>query len=357
MAEDGTSGGPGAYGSDPDPFRPAKPPPPIQRVMPVVGHLPRYRRSRLQRDGLAGVTVAALALPSGMAYAELAGLSPVAGLYVLLLPAVAYALLGSSRQLVVGPEGVTAVLTATALAPLAAGDAGEYAALAAMLALLTAAFFALARVARIGWIADYFSRPVLVGYLHGVVVILVVGQTGKLLGIPVDADTVPGQLEDLVRNADQADAATAAVGLTALAALLAFRRFGRRLPGALIVVVGAIAASALLDLADHGVAVVGDVPSGLPGFDIPTVPLSDFFQLLPAAVGIFLVSFSDSILTARSFAGRHGQTIDVNQEMVALASADAMAGLTQGFPVSSSGSRTAVNDQMGARTQFAGLGS
>ena len=176
----------GAYG-DASPFRPAEPEPLLTRAIPVSGQLPRYRVPNARRDLLAGVTVAALALPSAMAYAEVAGLSPVNGLYALLLPTVAYVLLGSSRQLIVGPEGSISTLVGVAVLPLAAAGSSDAAELAAMLALLVAACFALAWVLRLGWIADYFSRPVLVGYIHGVAVVLIIGQLGKLLGLSIDA--------------------------------------------------------------------------------------------------------------------------------------------------------------------------
>jgi sulfate permease, SulP family len=175
-----------AYGET-APFRPAEQEGLLTRAIPVAGELPRYRAPSARRDLVAGVTVAALAVPSAMAYAEVAGLSPVQGLYALLLPTVAYVLLGSSRQLIVGPEGSVSTLVAVAILPLAAAATAGAAELAAMLALLVAACFALARMLRLGWIADYFSRPVLLGYIHGVAVVLVIGQLGKLLGVSVDA--------------------------------------------------------------------------------------------------------------------------------------------------------------------------
>lgn len=343
-----------AYGERPDPFRPDRRPPLLQRAVPVAAALSRYRAAGVRRDVLAGVTVAAVALPAGMAYAEVAGLSPVVGLYALLLPTIAYALLGSSRQLVVGPDGATSVLVATALAPMAVADPGRYAALAAMLALMVGAVFVVARLARLGWMADYFSHPVLVGYIHGIAIVLIVGQLEKLLGFDVDGDRVLDQLSDISRNLEATDAATVAVGVGSLVVLVGLRLVARRVPAALIVVVGGIIVSAAVGLEADGVPVVGDVPSGLPSFEVPRVGVSEFAELIPAALGIFFVSFADAILTARSFAGRHGQRIDVRQEMGALGAANLASGLTQGYAVSSSSSRTAVNDQMGARTQVAG---
>ena len=347
-------GAPEPYASS-APFRPAKPDPLLQRAIPVAKELPGYRALAARRDLLAGVTVAALAIPSAMAYAELAGLPAVAGLYALLLPTLAYAFLGSSRQLIVGPEGSLSALVAAAVLALATAGSPEALELAGAMALLVAACFLIARVFRLGWLADYLSRPVLVGYIHGVAVVLIVGQLGKLTGIDVDAgDPIP-QLVELGREIGDVSAPTLAVGAAALALLLTARYLTPRLPAALVVVIGAIVASKALGLDEHGVAVVGDIPAGLPDLRVPSPPWEDVVALAPAAAGLFLVSFADEVLTARSFAGRHGQHIRVDQELLAMSVASAAAGVTQGLPVGASGSRTAVNDSMGARSQIAGL--
>jgi sulfate permease, SulP family len=327
----------------------------LRRTFPVSQQLPGYQKRGLRGDLVAGVTVAALALPSGMAYAQLAGLSPVAGLYALLLPAVAYVLLGSSRQLIVGPEGALAVLVAVSVAPLAGGNVQKYAALAAMLAVLVGAIAVVAWVVRLGWISDYFSRAVLVGYIHGVAVVLIIGQLGKMLGLSISAEDPLAQLAEVVREIGDAHGLTVAVGLVSLVALLFLRWRFPSVPGALIVVVGGIVVSAAVGLADEGVKVVGNIPAGLPDFAWPGVSLGDTVQLLPAALGIFAVGYADAILTARSFAGRHDEHVDANQELLAMGGANAAAGVTQAFPVGASGSRTAVNDQMGGKTQIVGL--
>jgi high affinity sulfate transporter 1 len=301
------------------------------------------------------VTVAALAIPSAMAYAEVAGVSPVNGLYALLLPAVAYALLGSSRQLSVGPEGSIATLVAAAVLPLAVAGSADAAGLAAMLALLVAICFAAGWALRLGWIADYFSRPVLIGYIHGVAVVLVVGQLGKLLGLSIDANDPLAQLWEAVTELGGVSGATAAISVLSLAALFGLRRLVAKLPAALLVVVTAIGLSWAFDLAAHGITVVGSIPAGLPSFEIPSVAVEDIMRLVPAALGIFLVAFADEILTARSFAGKHNQSVRGSQELLAMGAASAAAGFTQGFSVGASGSRTAVNDDMGARSQISGL--
>ena len=337
------------------PFRAARKDPLLQRAVPVAGELRTYGGGKARGDLIAGLTVAALAIPSAMAYAELAGLTPVAGLYALLLPTVAYALLGSSRQLIVGPEGSISALVGASLLGLAAAGSGEAADLAAMLALLVGACFVVARIVRLGWIADYLSRPVLIGYIHGVAVVLIVAQLEKLLGIDVTAgDPIP-QLVEVLRELGDVQVATVAVGAIALGILLTLRFLAPRVPAALLVVIGAIAVSSALDLAADGVAVVGDIPTGLPQLQFPSPPLNDTLTLLPAAIGIFLVCFADAALTARSFAGKHDQHIRVNQELLALGAAQVAAGVTQGLPLGASGSRTAVNDAMGARSQLAGL--
>ena len=346
---------PVAYRRGRSPFRAAPTDRLLKRALPVSGQIQRYRPQTARRDLLAGVTVAALALPSGMAYAEVAGLSPVYGLYALLLPAVLYTLLGSSRQLIVGPEGAIAALVGAAVLPLAAEGASEAAELGSMLALLVGACFLLAWIVRLGWLADYFSRPVLVGYIHGVAVVLVCGQLGKLLGLDIDASEPIGQVVEVAGELADVSGTTLLVGAVALGALVAARIVMPRLPASLLVVVASIGVSWALDLSDRGVATVGEIPSGLPNITVPTPPLADVADLIPAAIGIFLVSFADGILTARTFAGKRNQHIRANQELLAFSGLSAAAGISQGFPLGASGSRTAVNDQMGARTQVAGL--
>jgi sulfate permease, SulP family len=337
------------------PFQAAQPEPLLTRAVPVSSDVSGYRPRTARRDLLAGVTVAALAIPSAMAYAEVAGVSPVNGLYALLLPTVAYVLLGSSRQVVIGPEGSISTLVAAAILALVAAGSPEAAELAAMLALLVAACFGLAWVLRLGWIADYFSRPVLVGYIHGVAVILVIGQLGKLLGLSIDARDPLPQLWEVVRELGSVSGTTIVLGAVALAILLVLGRVMPRLPAALLVVAAAIGLSWALDLEAHGIAVLGPIPAGLPSFDLPTPAWQDVVKLVPAAVGIFLVAFADEILTARSFAGKHNQHVRASQELLAMGAANAAAGVTQGFSIGASGSRTAVNDGMGARSQIAGI--
>lgn len=339
----------------PDPFaRPAKAPP-LQRWVPVTAHARRYRSATLRHDAVAGLTVAALAIPASMGFAEVAGVPPVAGLYALLLPVIAYAVLGTSRQLVVGPEATSAALVATAVAPVAAGNPNDYLALASALAVLVGAGFLLARLVRLGWIADYLSRAALVGFVHGVAVILVCGQLGKLTGIPVPADKPIGQVVDLVQGRADLSVTTLVTGLASLALLFGLRRLAPKAPGPLFLVVGAIVVASAASLEDHGVARIGAIPSGLPSIGLPHVGVVDLLHLVPAALGITFAVYSSTILTARSFAGRHGQHVVANQELLALGVANLGAGITQSFPIGNSNSRTAVNEQMGVETQVSGL--
>lgn len=343
-----------AYG-DRDAFASESRPPITTRFVPILRSVSGYSGDRLRTDALAGLTVAALALPSAMAYAELAGAPISAGLYALLLPVLAYAAFGSSIRVVVGPEGAVALLVATAIGPLAASGSAEYAALTAMLAVMAGLVFFAARLLRLGWVADYFSQAVLVGYISGVAVLLILGQLGKLVGISSDQDGAIREAFDILRRMGEANAATVVVGVVSLAFLVLAARISKRLPGALVLVVLGIAASWAFDLASRGVDVTGSVPSGLPSFGMPDVSRSDIESLALPAVAIFLVVFADGILTARSFAARHHESVDADQELLAFGFSQIASGLTSGIPVGTSGSRSAVNDDMGATSQVSGL--
>jgi MFS superfamily sulfate permease-like transporter len=244
---------------------------------------------------------------------------------------------------VVGPEGAVALLVASALAPLAAAGSSQYTALAAALAVAVGGVFALARLLRLGWVADYFSQSVLVGYITGVAVLMILSQLEKLTGVSSEFDNAARAAVDIISHLGDANPATLAVGGTALGILVLFERFLPRWPAALVVVVLGIVASWLFDLQSHGVAVAGSIPAGLPSLAKLDVTGSQMLSLAGPAVAIFLVSFSDSILTARSFAARHNETVDADQELLAFGVASVAAGFSQGMPIGTSGSRTAVN--------------
>jgi sulfate permease, SulP family len=319
-------------------------------LFPGLGQLRGYERGWLRGDVLAGVTVAAYLVPQVMAYAGLAGLEPVVGLWAILPALALYAVLGSSRQLSVGPESTTALMTATVIAPLAAGDAAQYAALAATLALVVGVIAIVAWVLRLGFVSDLLSQPILVGYLCGVAIIMIVGQLEKTTGVPVEGETLPAEVAAFVRNIGDLHVPTLVMGLATLTFLLLVQRWFPRLPGPLLVVLLASAATAIFNLVDNGIAVVGDVPAGLP---TPVLPaLDSVTALLLPAFGVFLVGYTDNVLTARAFAARGGYEIDSNQELLGLGAANIGASMFRGFPVSSSGSRTALGDAAGSRTQL-----
>lgn len=312
--------------------------------------LRRRDRHVLTREALAGVTVAAYLVPQVLAYAEVAGLAPVAGLWAAAAALVGYALLGSSRLVSIGPESTTAVMTAIAVAPLAAGDPGRYAALSAALALLVAVVCVAARLARLGFLADLLSRPVLVGYLAGIALVMVSGQLDNLTGVPVQGDGFVAEVASFVTNIGSAHVPTVLMSAGVLVVLVVSRALLPRAPGPLVAVLLATAVTALLPWA--GLDVVGAVPQGLPAPVLPAVTLADVVALLGPALGVAVVAFSDNVLTGRAFADRRGERIDADRELLALGAANAAAGLVQGFPVSSSGSRSALADALGARSQL-----
>ncbi|MCV7200982.1 sulfate permease [Mycolicibacterium peregrinum] len=326
-----------------------------QTWLPGLEQFAGYQRSWLRGDVLAGVTVAAYLVPQVMAYATVAGLPPVAGLWAALVPMAVYALLGSSRQLSVGPESTTALMTATALAPLAIGDPARYAALSAVLALLVGGICLAAGLCRLGFLADLLSRPVLVGYMTGVAVIMISGQLGKVTGVEVTGDEFVDQVRSFVSGLDSVHAPTVALSVAVLALLLLLYRIAPRFPGPLVAVLVATAVVWLFSLEDNEIRVVGGIPAGLPHPVLPSVSVAELTALLIPAVGVAVVAFSDNALTARTFAARKGEVVDANAELRALGVCNLTTGVTQGFPVSSSGSRTALGDAVGSRTQLYSL--
>ncbi|MEU1571894.1 sulfate permease [Streptomyces collinus] len=323
-----------------------------RRLVPGLGTLLGYRRSWLRGDVLAGVTVAAYLVPQVMAYAGVAGLPPVAGLWAILPALALYALLGSSRLLSVGPESTTALMTATVVGPLAAGDPARYAMLAATLAIAVGLLCVLAWAARLGFVADLLSRPVLIGYLAGVALIMIVDQLPKLTGVPTTGSAFFAQLWSLMRHLSHVHVATALFAMVALGVLFTVARFYRAVPGPLLVVVFATAAVSLFDVDDqYGIKVIGDVPSGLPSPALPD--LTELPHLILPALGLLLVGYTDFILTARAFTTRDdkGSGLDANQEFLALGAANLGAGTLHGFPVSSSASRTTLASSAGGHSQ------
>ncbi len=333
-----------------------EPRPDLARVLPGLERLLGYERGWLRPDLLAGITVAAYLVPQCMAYAEVAGLAPVTGLWAILPPLLLYALLGSSPQLSVGPESTTAVMTAAAIGPMAAGDPAAYAGLSSLLALLVGLVCCAGAWSRLGFLADLLSRPILVGYLGGVALIMIGGQLGRICGLSLAAETIPGQVHELAGRLGEIHWPTLLLALGVLLFLLLVQRRFPRAPGPLLAVLLAMAVVAVAHLEQRGVAVIGAIPAGLPQLTLPpTATAPQLRYLLTAAIGIALVGYSDNVLTARAFAARGGYRIDANQELLALGALNLGNGLAQGFPVSSSGSRTAIGDSLGSRSQLFSL--
>jgi len=327
----------------------------LARFAPGLPALLGYHRADFPHDLLAGLSVAAVALPVGVAYAQLAGFNPVVGLYASILPLVAYALFGTSRQLIVGPDAATCALVAAAVTPLAGGDPARYLSLSIALAGLAGLLCIGASFLKLGVIGDFLSKPILVGFLNGVSLHILAGQIDKLFGFVVESPGIVPRLVELVARIGETHWPTLVVGLGTFAVLLLSGRFLKRLPAALVALVVAGVVVAWLGLDAQGVAVLGVVPAGLPTFHWPTIPLDQLEDVAGPAAGIALVSFSSMMLTARSFAAKNRYTIDVDQEFAALGAANIAASLSQGFAVSGADSRTAVSDSAGGRTQVTGL--
>ncbi|MEH0515796.1 MULTISPECIES: SulP family inorganic anion transporter [unclassified Streptomyces] len=327
-----------------------------RRLVPGPVALLGYRRAWLAGDLLAGVTVAAYLVPQVMAYAGVAGLPPVAGLWAILPALALYAVFGTSRLLSVGPESTTALMTAAVIAPLAAGDAERYASLAAALAITVGLLCLVARTLRLGFLADLLSRPVLIGYLAGVALIMTVDQLPRLTGVRTSGTEFFPQLWSFLVHLPDADPATVVFSSVVLTFLFLTARYAPAVPGPLVAFVLGTAAVVLFDLdGRYGLKVIGEVPSGLPGLAVPD--LSELPHLVLPALGVLLVAYTDFILTARAFAdrGADGPGLDADQEFLALGAANLGAGMFHGFPVSSSASRTALASTGGARSQVYSL--
>jgi SulP family sulfate permease len=327
----------------------------VARVLPNVDTLVHYERRWLRDDVIAGITVAAYLIPQVMGYSQVAGLPAFTGLWAIMASLTVYAIIGTSRQLSVGPESTTALMTASVIGPMAAGDPARYAALVAALAVMVGAIALVAWIVRLGFLADLLSKPVLVGYMAGVAFVMIVSQLGKFTGVDVSGESTVSQLKSFARNIDDANAATLAVAIATLVFLLVAARLSKRFPGPLFGVVLATIAVIVFSLDEHGVAMIGSIPSRLPTPRLPGVSVRDLVSLIFPALGITVVGYSDNMLTARAFAARHGHVINANQEWLALGGANIGAGLIRGLPVSSSGSRTAIGDSLGSKTQLHSL--
>ncbi|MHB1007907.1 MAG: SulP family inorganic anion transporter [Propionibacteriaceae bacterium] len=325
-------------------------------VLPGVEVLLHYDRSWLRGDLLAGVTVAAYLVPQVMAYAVIAGIPPVYGLVSCLAPILAYAVFGGSRQLSVGPESTTALMTAAGAGAIVAVVGMErYLDVVAALAIAVGVFCVVGWATRLGFLAELLSRPVLIGYMTGVAVLMMVGQLGRLLRIGVTGSRTDEQLLSVARQLSQVEWPTVVLSLCTLVALVVLGRVAPKWPGPLLVIAAATVVVLLVDASRVGVDLVGAVPATLPAPRLPDLTGLPLPTLAYTAVGIALVGYSDNVLTARAFADKRGEKIRGSQEFLALGVANLGSGLTQGMPVSSSGSRTVLGDSLGSRTQLYSL--
>jgi high affinity sulfate transporter 1 len=327
----------------------------LSRVVPGLPDLLHYRGADLPSDVVAGISVAAVALPVGVAYAQLAGFRPEVGLYASILPLIAYGLFGTSRQLIVGPDAATCAIIAAAVAPLAAGNEDLYFSLSITLAFLAGVFCIAARFLRLGVLADFLSKPILIGFLNGMSLSIALGQIGKIFGFSIAKDGIVPRLAEFVSNLPLTHLPTLSIGLAAFVVLIAAPKLVPRLPAALVAMIVTGAAVKLLGLDAAGVQIIGPVPSGLPHFRLPSFSLEFLPDLCGEAVGVALIGFTSMMLTARSFASKNKYDIDVDREFAALGAANIAAAISQGFAVSGADSRTAVNDSAGGRTRVAGL--
>ncbi len=327
------------------------------RYAPGLHVLLHYDRNWLRGDLLAGITVAAYLIPQVMAYAEIAELPPIAGLWAILVPLAIYAVLGSSRQLSIGPESTTALMTAAGLGALlgAAGGSDRWSDVAALMAIAVGLVCLVGWLFRLGFLANLLSRPVLVGYMAGIAALMITSQLGKVTGLSIEGDTTASEWLSFLTQVADVHLPTVVLAAGVGAALVLFRRFAPTWPGPLICMLVAAGCVYWFGLDRLGIRIIGEVPQGLPAPRVPWVDDLNVLALLPYALGIAVVGYSDNVLTARAFASKRRESIDSNQELLALGTANVLNGFANGFPVSSSGSRTVIGDAVGSRTQLYSL--
>ncbi|SFI37063.1 SulP family inorganic anion transporter [Bradyrhizobium sp. cf659] len=322
--------------------------------LPAIETLRRYEAAWLPRDIFAGLVLATMLVPVGIAYATASGLPGISGLYATIVPLLVYALFGPSRILVLGPDSALAAVILGVVVPLSGGDPLRAATLAAMMAIVSGTVCILAGIARLGFVTELLSKPIRYGYMNGIALTVLISQLPKLFGFSIESE---GPLRSLWAIADailegKTNWVAFGIGLGTLMAILLLQN-NKRLPGILIAVVGATAIVGVLDLGTrYGVAVLGLLPQGLPGFAIPSITYGDIVPVLVGGCAIALVSFADTSVLSRAYAARLGTHVDPNQEMVGLGAANLATGFFQGFPISSSASRTPVAEAAGARTQL-----
>ena len=330
----------------------------VARVLPIVNWLPRYQRSWLRPDLIAGITVAALVVPKALGYASIAGVPIQHGLYAAAAGAIIYAFFGGSGQIATGPSSALAAVAAGALITAGISAGGEEAVeMVAAITLVSGLLFLLLAVLRMGWISQFLSKPVITGFLFGAAIQVVIGELAKLTGTEVEGSNSWEKVWSWIESLPDTDGATLVVGVASLVIIFGLKHFAPKVPGALVLVILGLLASVLLDLEERGVALIGDVPRGLPSFALPSLEFigDNLGVILTAAVGLLLIGFSQTAGDARSFASRHRYRVDINQESTAQGMCNVASGLVQGIPVSTSLSASSLNDTSGAKTQVASL--
>ena len=323
--------------------------------LPIATWLPAYRPEWLRADVLAGVSVAAVAIPIAIAYSKLAGVPPVYGLYASLLPLVAYAIMGSSRQLIIAPDAATCAIVFAVVAPLAGQDLARYILLTSTLAILAGVICIVAGFARLGFLTSFLARPILTGYLNGIALCIISGQLGTLFGFTLAPAGFFRLLWQFVSKLGETHVPTLVLGLAMLAVLILLSRLAPKLPGPLAAVTLGIAASAAFGFANHGIRILGAIPAGLPFPTLPIPAAGDWQPLAAGAAGLALISYNSAMVTAKGFAAKNRYDIDPNQEFIALGVANVGSGILGGYAVSGADSRTAMNDSMGGKSQVVGL--
>ena len=327
----------------------------LRSRLPIVSWAPRYRRRWFGGDLLAGLVVAALAVPQALGYAGIAGVPVVVGIYAIPAALIAYAIFGSSPHLVVGPVSTVSVVSGSIVAPMAAGDPDRAAALTAALAIGAGLGLLAAGLLRLGWAAEFLSRPIVTGFVFGLVLVIIIGEIPKLFGLPPVSGNSIAQSIQLVRSITQLDTPTTLLGVGALAVLFLGARFAPRVPWGLVVLIAAIVISSAADLADRGVVVVGEVPRGLPPIGLPGIELDDIAPVVFGGLAMAMVGLAEGLSAARLFAAKEGYSIDSNQELVGSGAANIAAGISGGLGVAGSLSKTAASRRSGGQTQVTGL--
>jgi len=311
-----------------------------------------YNKEWFSKDLAAGLSVAAIALPVGIAYSEIAGLPPEAGLYSCIFPMIAYAFFGTSRQLIMGPDAATCLLIASSLSSLAARGSIHYQELSVILAIIVGILCVISGILKLGFVANFLSKPILTGYLNGLAISIIIGQLGKLFGYQIVSGGVFKMLYDFFSKIEQTRIVTLAIGVSTFLFLIIFKKKFPRIPAPLLAVILCIIVVLVLGLEKTGIAVVGHVPSGLPQFGIPQFSYEEFEALFVHSIGIVTISYCSGMLTDKSFAVRNGYQIDANKEFIAFGMSSMFSGFSQGYVVSGADSRTAVNNTAGGKTQL-----